>query len=213
MFGGAWWPFSRIQARQRRKIPRWLYWSPSIIFLSKFYYVPHLITGQSMQPTLNPEHSVWRDVGIFDRYSIHTKRSYRRDDIVAVRSPQDAKRMLVKRILAVEGDLVMTLPPYPDPVVRVPTGHLWIEGDEPFHSDDSNLLGPVPAALVESKLVFILWPLNRFGRVPKPELPPLKKGPAYRHSMALFEKNLSRKARVSYDAPHVKNNDVSSSTP
>jgi hypothetical protein len=22
----------------------------------------------------------------------------------------------------------MTLPPYPDPVVRVPPGHLWIEG-------------------------------------------------------------------------------------
>lgn len=67
--------------------------------------------------------------------------------------------MLVKRIVGVEGDLVMTLPPYPDPVVRVPPGHLWVEGsfrssqsaspltvslgDEPFHSDDSNILGPV----------------------------------------------------------------------
>lgn len=44
------------------------------------------------------------------------------------RSPQDTKRMLVKRIIGIEGDFVMTLPPYPDPVVRVPPGHLWIEG-------------------------------------------------------------------------------------
>lgn len=104
------------------------------------------------------------------------------------------------------------------------------QGDEPFHSDDSNLLGPVrpqeftsyhlltcylakvPAALVESKLVFILWPPNRFGRLQKPDLPLAKNGPVYRHAMALFEKDLSRKARVTRDPLPVKINNVSSST-
>lgn len=57
---------------------------------------------------------------------------------------------------------VKTLPPYPDTEVRIPEGHLWVEGqpsppqrpihriqrelppgDERFHSDDSNLFGPV----------------------------------------------------------------------
>lgn len=36
--------------------------------------------------------------------------------------------MIVKRILAVEGDTVRTLPPHPDPEVRVPVGHVWVEG-------------------------------------------------------------------------------------
>ena len=56
---------------------------------------------------------------------------------------------------------VKTLPPYPDAEVRVPPGHAWVEGthaksklsflsshvypqgDEYFHSDDSNTFGPV----------------------------------------------------------------------
>jgi signal peptidase I len=44
------------------------------------------------------------------------------------RSPHDAKIELVKRITAIEGDTVRTLPPYPDPEVRVPKGHIWVEG-------------------------------------------------------------------------------------
>lgn len=57
----------------------------------------------------------------------------------------------------------------------------------------------VPAALVESKLVFIIWPLSRFGRLQKPELPLAKNGPSYRHAMSLFERDLGRKARVTRD--------------
>lgn len=77
------------------------------------------------------------------------------------RSPEDPKRILIKRILATEGDIVKTLPPYPDHEVLVPKGHVWIEGiyhcisdyltthtrvllgDEHFLSDDSNRFGAV----------------------------------------------------------------------
>ena len=31
-------------------------------------------------------------------------------------------------------------------LVRVPLGHCWVEGDEPFHSEDSNRFGPVSSA-------------------------------------------------------------------
>ncbi|KAJ8523526.1 hypothetical protein ONZ45_g40 [Pleurotus djamor] len=77
--------------------------------------------------------------------------------------------MLVKRVLAIGGDIVQTLPPYPEPEVKVPEGHVWVEGDDSFHTDDSNRLGPIPSALIDSKLVCILWPLDRFGPVTVPD--------------------------------------------
>lgn len=47
---------------------------------------------------------------------------------LAKRSPEDPRRILVKRILAVEGDTVKTLPPYPEKEVDIPQGHVWVEG-------------------------------------------------------------------------------------
>ncbi|KAJ7638697.1 peptidase S24/S26A/S26B/S26C, partial [Roridomyces roridus] len=105
---------------------------------------------------------LWRDVGIFDRFSVHTLHSFNRGDIVALKSPDDAKYELVKRIVGVEGDVVRTRAPYPQPEVRVPQGHIWVEGDA-FHTRDSNMFGPVPLGLVDSKLAFIIWPYWRFG--------------------------------------------------
>ena len=78
------------------------------------------------------------------------------------RSPEDPGRVLIKRIIAMEGDIVQTLPPYPDKEVRIPEGYVWVEGlamqhlsafphltytplqgDEHFLSADSNRFGPV----------------------------------------------------------------------
>jgi len=47
----------------------------------------------------------------------------------------------------------------------VPTGHVWVEGDEQFHSRDSNRWGPVSAGLVEARVTRIVWPLRRAGVV------------------------------------------------
>jgi len=96
-----------------------------------------------MQPTLNPNTSTWRDLAIFNRFAVQTLGRCSRDDIVTFRSPENPNRILVKRILALEGDVVKTLPPYPDQEIVVPEGHVWVEGDEPFFSDDSNRFGPV----------------------------------------------------------------------
>ena len=176
------------------------------------------------KPTLNPDSSPSRDIALFSRFAVHTMGEYGRDDIVTVRfcsywrsfaaqvdaydwinrSPENPNRVLIKRILAIEGDTVRTLPPYPDAEVKIPQGHVWVEGkylltgflssfiefilgDEHFVSDDSNRFGPVDsfsffspptqlilffskisAGLVESKLVMLIWPLNRFGRLKKP---------------------------------------------
>ncbi|KAG8979200.1 hypothetical protein FRB93_010331, partial [Tulasnella sp. JGI-2019a] len=38
--------------------------------------------------------------------------------------------------------------------------------DEPFKTKDSNTFGPASLGLVEAKVKYILWPLERFGPVP-----------------------------------------------
>lgn len=43
--------------------------------------------------------------------------------------PIDSRKMIVKRIIAVAGDVIKTLPPYPDAEIIVPEGHVWVEGE------------------------------------------------------------------------------------
>ncbi|KAI0758305.1 peptidase S24/S26A/S26B/S26C [Irpex lacteus] len=162
-----------------------------------------LVTGRSMQlANMNPDDSRWRDVVWFDRFSIHIKREYVRGDIVALRSPSDSK-LIVKRLIALPGDVVSTLPPYPDAEVRLPEGHVWVEGDEPFHSEDSNTFGPVPLGLIDSRLDTILWPPNRYGPIVNPDLSKEQqrrrernRGPAWRREMDEFDRERRRQARV-----------------
>jgi len=149
-----------------------------------------------MQPTLNPNISTWRDLAIFNRFAVQTMGRCNRDDIVTFRSPEDPNRILVKRVLALEGDVVKTLPPYPDQEVVVPKGHVWVEGDDPFFSDDSNRFGPVHRALLDSKLVMIIWPLNRFGSIKQPAFPPNNYGQENRLAMTQLEREKARRSRV-----------------
>lgn len=85
-----------------------------------------------------------------------------------MKDPVRHKRTIVKRVIAVPGDVVKTLPPYPHTDVLIPEGHIWVEGDEPFRSLDSNSFGPIPIALVEAKLRYIIWPLHRLGPLRRP---------------------------------------------
>lgn len=59
------------------------------------------------------------------------------------RSPLDPETVAIKRVIALEGDVVKTRKPYPIEIVTVPEGQVWVEGDEGFHSIDSNCYGPV----------------------------------------------------------------------
>lgn len=83
----------------------------------------------------------------------------------APRSPSDPYKLITKRIVALAGDVVHTKPPFPDPTVRVPDGHVWVEGDNGRSSLDSNTYGPVSARLIEGRLTHILYPFYKFGRV------------------------------------------------
>jgi len=47
-----------------------------------------------------------------------------------------------------------------------PQGHIWVEGDNAAVSEDSrSRFGPVPAALVQGRLVSVLWPPHAMGGV------------------------------------------------
>ena len=86
---------------------------------------------------------------VFDRFSTRTMHRYCRQDVVALRysvlfsrrpngefitdcylvsSDPITKELIVKRIIGLEGDVVSTLPPYPDSKVLIPEGHAWVEG-------------------------------------------------------------------------------------
>ena len=95
---------------------------------------------------------------------------------------------IIKRVIALEHDMVKTLPPHPETTIEIPEGHMWVEGDEPFRSRDSNTFGPVRRAftnpvhiqnsitiqfksqvskgLVEGRIRCILWPPSRMGSIP-----------------------------------------------
>jgi signal peptidase I len=65
-----------------------------------------------------------------------------------------------KRIVALPGDEVI-VPRRPTPTkVRIPDGHVWLEGDNKDNSTDSRSYGPVPAPLILGVVRLRLWPLR-----------------------------------------------------
>ena len=44
--------------------------------------------------------------------------------------------------------------------VQVPDGHIWVEGDNPWNSNDSRNYGAVPASLIMGRVLLRLWPLR-----------------------------------------------------
>lgn len=98
-----------------------------------------------------------------------TWQSSAKGDIVSLVSPNHPSEVLVKRIIALEGETIKTLS-YKTRYVTIPKGHCWIEGDNHAQSLDSNYFGPVSVGLIHSKATFILWPLGRCQRL-KSDLP------------------------------------------
>lgn len=80
-----------------------------------------------------------------------------RGDLITFNSPLDPSRVACKRIIGLPGDIICVDPtgteaPSTEHVI-VPTGHVWISGDNAAYSRDSRLYGPLPMSLIRSKLV------------------------------------------------------------
>ncbi|KAJ2083237.1 hypothetical protein H4R24_000974 [Coemansia sp. RSA 988] len=143
-----------------------------VVFITDNLLSLQMISGRSMQPALNPDSNrLWRDVVLVNRMIKGGMTSrLKRGDIVTFASPFDPNRRIVKRIVGLPHDCIVPLGK-PDSFVRVPMGHFWVEGDESFHSNDSNTFGPIPLALVDGRVITPIWPLSRFGA----RIPPLPK--------------------------------------
>jgi signal peptidase I len=95
-----------------------------------------------MNPTLRPDDWLLVDP---DAYRQQRPRA---GELVVVRDPRSAGRLLVKRVGAVS-----------------PEGSFEVVGDAPGASTDSRSFGPVDAGALVGRPYFRYWPLRRAGRV------------------------------------------------
>ncbi|CAN4104315.1 unnamed protein product [Withania somnifera] len=123
---------------------------------------PVMVYGPSMLPTLN----LTGDVLLVEHLSPLLDK-LGAGDVILVRSPDNPRKTVTKRILGMEGDTVTFLanPSRSDRYVslKVPKGHVWIQGDNIYASKDSRQLGPIPYGLILGKVLFRVWPPEGFG--------------------------------------------------
>jgi len=143
-------------------------WFPVIYFFNSKIGTTAKINGASMYPYLNIDYdrSLQKDICYINKWL--AKDNIQRGMIVSFWSPYHPEVQAIKRVIAVEGDIVYTRAPYPYPTCEVPHGHVWVEGDGTHggkNSLDSNTYGPLSKNLITGKVTYILWPWKSFGSI------------------------------------------------
>ncbi|KAH7105441.1 LexA/Signal peptidase [Auriculariales sp. MPI-PUGE-AT-0066] len=113
-------------------------------------------SGASMYPTMPIQHAWYLE----DRFSIRFlgASTLRRGDIVVALKPTERRAYVAKRIVGLPGDTVCVDPAQPERGhVLVPKGHVWLAGDNRDNSTDSRDYGPVPIALIHSRIIAQVW--------------------------------------------------------
>ncbi|KAL6809469.1 LexA/Signal peptidase [Trichoderma sp. SZMC 28013] len=141
-------------------------WIPVIAWFNLHVAELTVVDGSSMYPFMNADRdsSLRRDVVL--NYKWSPQEDLQRGMIVTLRSPFHPEVIAVKRVVALEGDVIKTKKPYPVATVRIPQGHVWVEGDGPPGSSlDSNTYGPISKRLLTGRVTHIVYPLKKFGPV------------------------------------------------
>lgn len=158
-------------------------WIPVIAWFNLYVAELTFVDGPSMYPLMNAD----RDSTLRQDVVLNWKRAPQdelaRGIIVTLRcvcltmdqgaeltresrSPVHPDVVAVKRVVALEGDIIRTKSPYPVSKVKVPAGHVWVEGDGPPGSSlDSNTYGPVSKRLLTGKVTHVVYPFNKFGPI------------------------------------------------
>ncbi|VTT63114.1 unnamed protein product [Fusarium fujikuroi] len=114
-------------------------WIPVIAMFNLHVAELTFVDGASMYPLINDDKdsTLRRDVILNWKWS--PQENLERGMVVTLRSPLHPETIAVKRVVALENDVIKTKAPHPLPTVRVPQGHVWVEGDGPPGSSlDSN---------------------------------------------------------------------------
>lgn len=87
--------------------------------------------------------------------------SERAGDVVLVTDPKNPAQLVVKRIVATEGDVVVPPPAchsgfglHTQGLVEVPPAHVWLSGDNLTASNDSRSYGCVPYQMIRGKVAY-----------------------------------------------------------
>jgi inner membrane protease subunit 2 len=149
----------------------------------------HPVRGSSMSPALSPHNS---ETGAHDSVFISRwtwgwpprpfYENLKRGDVVALRKPSNPEEFAIKRVVGLPGDRIVRvrnqaegneklasklgLYAVPKEVV-VPSGHVWVEGDNWRDTFDSNDYGAIPINLITGRAVSIVLPWSRFGPIPE----------------------------------------------
>jgi len=142
-------------------------WIPAIAFFNMHVAELVWINGASMYPYLNTgfHQSLKKDICWV--YKQNPIEGLQRGMLITFWSPYNPEVVVVKRVIALEGDKVYTRAPYPFPIADVPAGHIWVEGDnrDGTKNLDSNWYGPISKSLITGKVTHVLWPWSSFGPV------------------------------------------------
>lgn len=137
------------------------------------------ITGilqNSMLPTVDPGDRV------IVNCMTYRFRDPRPGEIIVVRDPQDEKKDIIKRVVAVGGDTVeitdgvlyvngeVVDEPYVvyedvingQPKLSIPEGHVYVLGDNRPRSGDSRQAGPVAEDRIIGKVMCVMWPIGHW---------------------------------------------------
>ncbi|KAL9593523.1 MAG: hypothetical protein Q9219_007513 [cf. Caloplaca sp. 3 TL-2023] len=128
-----------------------LTWLPVLWFIQHHIFQLMSVTGPSMYPFLNTDYNTTVDKDVVAVKMWRAGERVRRGDVVVFRSPIHPETLAVKRVIALEGDTVITRPPYPIAEQEISLGHVWVEGEHPENtrrSYDSNYYGAVRLSLI-----------------------------------------------------------------
>ncbi|VDM67682.1 unnamed protein product [Strongylus vulgaris] len=101
---------------------------------------PAVVTGASMAPTLEGSDARWwhRDLVWLTPWGVKRPKV---GEVVTFVSPRNPDKIHIKRVTAVEGDVVR--PKNRNELLLIPKGCCWMESDNPVNANDSNIYGPV----------------------------------------------------------------------
>jgi signal peptidase I len=152
------------------------------IFLVTYVASAYKIEGNSMERALKDQERV-----IITKMGV--KNNINRYDIVVLYKPDEPKKSIIKRIIALpdeiveikQGDVYIDGKRLPEPYLPgakdimfrsidmkpllVQKNHYFVMGDNRTVSQDSRVFGPVPQEYIYGKTFLRYWPFSRFGKV------------------------------------------------